>query len=140
MSIETNQGECRPLSRRQFFSRAGLSALAGTYLTGCGSTAPDADAPLPPMPAASDEWNHVREQFALSPDVIHLSALYVAAHPKPVRDAIEEYRRKLDAEPVDYLNGQNRRRQQQAREAAARYLSVDAREIYCARGKVRLFS
>jgi isopenicillin-N epimerase len=70
----------------------------------------------------------VLEQFALSPDYIHLSALYIASHPKPVRDAIEEYRR-LDVEPVAYLNQQNLRRQQQVKGAAARYLSVAAAEI-----------
>lgn len=117
------------INRRQFFNRAGFTALISGSLTACRSRT---DAPLSPHPvnaSQTGEWQDIRAAFALSPDVIHLGALYIASHPKPVRDAIAEYRRQLDAEPVEYLNQQNRRRQREVKQAAARYLSVDADEI-----------
>jgi isopenicillin-N epimerase len=117
------------ISRRQFFSRAGFMAMAGSGMAGSGLVGCDSDTNAPPLQTGSDEWSRVREQFDLSPDYIHLSALYIASHPKPVRDAIEEHRRRLDAEPTVYLNQQNRRRQREVREAAASYLSVAADEI-----------
>lgn len=83
----------------------------------------------PSADTGQDDWEGVRGQFALSPDYAHLSALYIASHPKPVREAIDEYRRNLDAEPVIYLDRENRRRQREARQAAARYLGVDADDI-----------
>ena len=75
------------------------------------------------------DWQWVREQFGLAPDRIHMSALYIASHPRPVRDAIETYRRMLDADPVLYLTDENDERQRDVREAAAGYLGVDADDI-----------
>lgn len=44
---------------------------------------------------------------------------------KPVREAIESYRRELDTHPVLYLNQQNRRRINAVLDAAAGYLGID---------------
>jgi hypothetical protein len=44
-------------------------------------------------------WSVVREQFDLAPEYVHLGLFYLASHPRPVREAIERYRRKLDANP-----------------------------------------
>lgn len=67
----------------------------------------------------------MRALFTLSPDYIHMSALYIASHPKPVRDAIEQYRQELDASPVINLIHHNRRRINEVLSAAAAYLGVD---------------
>lgn len=79
----------------------------------------------PALLEKANDWDAVREQFALSPDVIHMSALYVASHPRAVRDAIERYRQELDMNPVMYLIHQNRRRINDVLSAAADYLGVD---------------
>src|SRR5207247_11408826 len=53
-----------------------------------------------PAPAADlHDWRVVREQFDLDPNFTHLGLFYLASHPRPVRAAIESFRRKLDANP-----------------------------------------
>jgi selenocysteine lyase/cysteine desulfurase len=42
----------------------------------------------------------VRRQFELAPDYIHLALFFLASHPRPVRQAIEQYRAKIDANPL----------------------------------------
>lgn len=52
---------------------------------------------------ASDDlstWEGVRAQFNLNPAYTHLGLFYIASHPRPVRDAIEEYRRMIDSNPL----------------------------------------
>jgi hypothetical protein len=59
----------------------------------------------PPSAQASfDDWNAVRAQFALSDDFIHMSAMLISSHPRPVREAIDEHRRGMDANPIIYLH------------------------------------
>jgi selenocysteine lyase/cysteine desulfurase len=41
----------------------------------------------------------VRAQFDLDPTYTHLGLFFIASHPRPVREAIEAYRRKIDANP-----------------------------------------
>ena len=41
----------------------------------------------------------MREQFDLDPAYIHLGLFFLASHPRPVRDAIERLRRRLDQNP-----------------------------------------
>jgi selenocysteine lyase/cysteine desulfurase len=52
----------------------------------------------PPTPDLST-WENVRAQFALSKEQLHFSTFFIASHPRPVRDAIEAYRKAIDAEP-----------------------------------------
>src|SRR5260370_25670729 len=52
--------------------------------------------------ADSPSWETVRANFNLAPDLIHMAGFFLASHPKPVRDAIEMYRRALDANPIEY--------------------------------------
>ena len=42
----------------------------------------------------------MRGLFNLAPDWIHLASFFLVSHPKPVREAIDEYRRRLDANPM----------------------------------------
>lgn len=115
-----------PVTRRAFIARTMLAALAGAVSAAWGR--PDAAVvPItdPPVRKKPGDWEEVRRQFALSPKYIHMSALFIASHPKPVRDAIENYRRQLDANPVIYLQQENRRLTDRALSAAAQYLGVE---------------
>src|SRR3954463_3919065 len=68
-------------------------------------------------------------QFALSDEFVHMSAMLISSHPKPVREAIEEHRRGMDANPLTYVFQNNRRLQEGARAAAGQYLGVNASDV-----------
>ncbi len=53
------------------------------------------------VPAKRDlrDWLAVRDLFPLAPDWTHLSSFLFVSHPKPVAEAIERFRKKLDADP-----------------------------------------
>jgi selenocysteine lyase/cysteine desulfurase len=107
------------LSRRDLLARAGLAT--GAVALGRVERAESA-------PDLTD-WRSVRAQFALSPNRIHLTSFLLAAHPRPVRAAIERHRRGFDANPVDYLHANEGRLTGEARAAVGRYLGVPAAEI-----------
>ncbi len=46
------------------------------------------------------DWQAVRALFPLAPDWVHLASFLLVSHPKPVAEAIDRFRRKLDADPV----------------------------------------
>ncbi len=81
------------LDRRSFLARAGLTAAAAGVLAQSARSLAD------PTTGAVD-WRAVRAQFDLSPEWINLGTFYLASHPKPVREAIEAYRRQIDANPL----------------------------------------
>lgn len=122
------------LTRRRFLARTGLFLSAGavaspSMLNGAGADSPP---PPPPRPEALREdpgWEDVRRQFALSDDVIHMSAALIASHPAPVREAIDGHRRALDADPVVYLHDNSERLLNAARSAAGDYMGVDGEHI-----------
>lgn len=64
-----------------------------------------------------------RGLFDLDDDYVHLSALLIASHPRPVAEAIERHRRGLDRNPVLYP-ADNRQRLDAVRAAAAAYLGA----------------
>ena len=120
------------LTRRTFLTQASLGVTAGGVAASCDLREPAAaegKSVGQRGSAGADSWEQIREQFALAPGLVHMSALLISSHPKPVRDAIEEHRRALDADPVTYLNAHNRRLQGAARAAAARYLGVETSAI-----------
>ncbi len=84
------------MDRRRFLVGTGLT-VAGMALTFRSV----AEAQSAPTAAANDlgNWQKVRAQFGLSPSYIHLSAFFLASHPRPVREAIENYRHLLDENP-----------------------------------------
>jgi selenocysteine lyase/cysteine desulfurase len=75
------------------------------------------------------EWDQVRSQFNLARDQIDVSALFIASHPRPVRDAIERYRSELDASPTSYLRERLNGHENAVLEAAAEYLGAKPAEI-----------
>jgi selenocysteine lyase/cysteine desulfurase len=110
------------IGRRDLLVRTGL-LLAGAAV-----------ASIEPSPAgrlalAADDRDGVRDQFALSRDVIHMGGLYLASHPAAVRDAIETHRRGLDEDPVGYLQGSGHGLELAVLRAAASYLDAGATDI-----------
>jgi selenocysteine lyase/cysteine desulfurase len=107
------------LSRRELVARAGVGALAiALGRPELADAAPDLR-----------NWSAVRAQFALDPTRIHLASFLLAAHPRPVRDAIERHRRGLDRDAVTYLETRGNGLTGEARAAAARFLGVPADEV-----------
>src|SRR4051794_19914760 len=118
------------LARRDLLARTGAALAAGTIATSPGwHQAVAQTAPQPLDGVSLSTWDGVRAQFALSDEYIHLSAMLIASHPKPVRDAIEAHRRAMDASPLTYLFQNNRPLQDSARAAAGQYLGVSSSDI-----------
>ena len=83
------------VTRRNFLVGSSLSAAAGA-LTPLLAEAKETKMAAP---ARYDDWASVRREFDLAPDYTHLGLFYLTSHPRPVREAIEKYRRQLDANP-----------------------------------------
>jgi selenocysteine lyase/cysteine desulfurase len=108
------------LTRRGLLAQAGLAAGA----LALGRTPELAEA----APELRD-WGSVRSQFALESGRVHLTSFLLATHPRPVADAIEAHRRRLDTNPVEYLHGPGGGLSSAAREAAGRFLGAPASEV-----------
>ncbi len=110
--------------RRRSLLTAGLAS--GAALAGC--TAADPAATRASARFDPDDWDSVRAQFPLDPDVIQLAAFVLAAHPKPVRDAIDAHRAGLDRDTEHYVQ-QHGDEEDETRKAAAHYLDTDPGSI-----------
>jgi selenocysteine lyase/cysteine desulfurase len=106
-------------------------AVAG--LAGCrdddgessaSTAAANGGAPLDP-----DDWNSVRTQFTLDPDVLHFAAFVLAAHPRPVADAIARHRAALDDDTHAYLVEHQAELDAAVPAAAAEYLGASPGDI-----------
>jgi len=80
-------------------------------------------------PTTQPNWEEVRSNFNLAPGLIHMSGFFLASHPKPVRDAIEEYRRAFDANPIEYWFANVQKAEANVVAAAGHYLGVDPADI-----------
>jgi len=107
------------LTRRSLLARAG-------FVT--GAVALGKSGAIEAKPDLTD-WRAVRAQFALSPSRVHLTSFLLAAHPRPVREAIDRHRRRLDASPVDYLHENEARLTADVRAGAGRFLGVSPSEV-----------
>jgi selenocysteine lyase/cysteine desulfurase len=125
------------LSRRAFLSRSGAAAggLALGGVAACQSGDEGADRRGGGEGAAGGtafdpgDWASVRGQFPLTPDIRHFAAFVLAAHPRPVADAIERHRIGLDEDTHGYLEEHQGENELAARDAAAEYLEADPGEI-----------
>jgi selenocysteine lyase/cysteine desulfurase len=92
------------LNRRQLLASltAGLTWGAAGCRDGVKTHAGGAQlGPKPIRQANGDvDWQAVRDLFPLAGDWTHLASFLFVSHPKPVTEAIEHFRRKLDADPV----------------------------------------
>ena len=93
------------LNRRELL--ASLAASAALTAVGCGSGESRESTATPPeqakpvrTPNGDVDWRAVRDLFPLRKDWIHLASYLLVSHPKPVADAIEQFRQKIDADPV----------------------------------------
>lgn len=75
------------MDRRDFLAGAGLLAVAPT-----ASSA-----------ARGVDWGAVRHEFRLDPALTNLGLFYLASNPREVRDAVEEFRRRLDSNSHDLM-------------------------------------
>jgi selenocysteine lyase/cysteine desulfurase len=118
------------ISRRSFLTSAGLSIAA---------TAVHADAlkdehASPSFDFSSSNWKEIRNQFELDRNYIHLATFFLASHPKPVRDAIEKYRREIDRNPFLFVEhslfeSEFENLPLKVKKAAAEYLGAKPEEI-----------
>jgi isopenicillin-N epimerase len=87
-----------PLDRRRLLTSltAGLAWNAANRPTLAATTPGSAVR----RPDGSVDWLAVRGLFPLATDKIHLSSFLFVSHPAPVNEAIERFRKKLDADPT----------------------------------------
>ncbi len=110
------------VDRRRFLLRTGMS-VGAVLLAGR----------LPQMalavPGLSEDWQTVRAQFSLDPELIHLAAFFLASHPASVRQAIERHRAGFDADPIGYWSEHEQKQEAIVLRAAADYLGAEPVEI-----------
>src|SRR5216683_6531404 len=112
--------------RRDFLVRTGQTigavALASALRTAEALTSKQTS-------SDSASWEEVRGNFNLEPGLVHMAGFFLASHPKPVRDAIEMYRRALDANPIEYWFANITKSEAAVAATAAHYLGVDPADI-----------
>ena len=108
--------------RREFLQ---MSALAAAFAPLVLPAKAQEEVAAPP----AGDWAAIRGQFRLAPDFIHMSAMLLASHPEPVRQAIERHRNALDERTVAYIEQNNDKLQARARAAAGDYLGIDGSHI-----------
>ncbi|MBS0156264.1 MAG: aminotransferase class V-fold PLP-dependent enzyme [Nitrospira sp.] len=111
------------IGRRGFLVRTGL-ALGAAVLAGAHS-----HTHAEPPQRKLDNWDEVRAQFPLSPQLIHLAAFFLASHPTPVREAIKRHRAGLDADPIGYWVEHEEKQDAKVLQAAAEYLGGHPTDI-----------
>jgi isopenicillin-N epimerase len=117
-----------PISRRGFLVSSSLSLAAGALAPFQAQAKPK----LARVKKTYRDWQAVRREFQLDRDFIHLGLFYLTAHPRPVREAIEEYRERLDANPfltVEMLEGKESNLPLKTCAAIAKYTGASAQDI-----------
>jgi isopenicillin-N epimerase len=114
------------ISRKDFLLYTGAALTAGglASVTGCRETTVNSRPALD-----QDGWQRIRGEFELDPNWIHLTGLLVVSHPRPVREAIEEYRAELDRNPAVYLEENRSDFETDVRRTVADYLGAQPEEI-----------
>lgn len=114
------------MDRRKFLYNSGF-AIGATF------TLPSMSCAAPPDEATQnysfEDWPGIRKQFMLSPNRIHMAQMLLASHPAPVRNAIDEHRKRFDENPAEYWEENFVEMEARVAEAAARYMKVSADEI-----------
>jgi selenocysteine lyase/cysteine desulfurase len=141
ITLRTVEQEAAMVDRRAFLVGG---VLAGAGLAGCtddsanrrggdsaGPTGDHGNGPATSPATATDlqDWAQVRGLFDLDPRIRHFAAFTLAAHPRPVREAIEAHRRGLDVDTHGYLAANQAARERVVREAAAGHLGAGVDEV-----------
>ncbi|BAQ75881.1 aminotransferase, class V [Pseudomonas sp. Os17] len=116
--------------RRTFLKQAGI--LAAGLPLGAGALAASGTSTSAPSPAPKDPWAQLRLLFDQDPDSIHFSNFLVTSHPRPVREAIERHRAKIDRNPglaMDWDLQEPWKREAEVRRWAGRYLQAKPGQI-----------
>ncbi|HEY7531523.1 MAG TPA: aminotransferase class V-fold PLP-dependent enzyme [Nitrospiraceae bacterium] len=115
------------IDRRDFLTRTSL--LLGASVLSSPLSLLHTPASATTAPANLDTWESVRNQFPLSPELIHMAGFFLASHPVSVGEAIERHRQGLDKDPIGYWFDQEEKQEMVVLRAAAEYLEVDPEEI-----------
>jgi selenocysteine lyase/cysteine desulfurase len=114
--------------RRTFLKQAGL--LAASLPLGVPVLAAE---PTPSFSVKQGEkWPQLRSLFELDYSLAHFSNFLITSHPRPVREAIAQFRAELDRNPaaaVDYESEAIWKHEDNARNWAANYLAVKPAQI-----------
>jgi selenocysteine lyase/cysteine desulfurase len=120
------------LRRRTVLTACSAGAAVGVAgLVAAIATGRDASDPTPAGTAAFDphDWASVKAQFLDATGYARFAAFVFSAHPAPVRAAVQAHRAGLDADPLNYLRGNEERLDAAVAQAAAAYLQRPAEEI-----------
>jgi len=117
-----------PVDRRRFILTAGLSVAGGALAPAATLAKRGAASSAGPVGAAHD-WAWVRDQFPASRDIAHFASFYIVSHPRPVSEAIETLRRKIDENPFEVVEHGLFTRPDEVRRAAAEYLGGQPAEV-----------
>ena len=113
------------MHRRNFLIRAGQTLSAAALASAFERAHALSALPNP----ESQDWESVRALFNVDPQIIQMSAFFLASHPKPVRDMIEEHRRALDANAIDYIYANDEKCEAAVCAAAAHYMEVEPGDV-----------
>lgn len=113
------------IGRRGFLVRTGLALSAAVLASAASRTMANQQ----PSPYRFTNWEDLRTQFPLSPQLIHLAAFFLASHPTPVRQAIERHRAGLDADPIGYWFEHEEKQEARVLQAVAEYLGASPTDI-----------
>ena len=117
------------LSRRAFIAGTGAAAATVAACSSNGERAEaDPEATKKPPPFDPGDWDSVRAQFDLDDKVHHFAGFVLGSHPRPVREAIAEYRKALDRNTEAALT-KYAERDAEVAAAAAEYLGVAPAEV-----------
>ena len=74
-------------------------------------------------------WDDFRSEFNMSKHEIHIAQLYLTAHAKRIQTVIDDYRAKLDNNPLTFTRKHHGPNNRKVAEAAAAYLQTSSGEI-----------
>lgn len=120
---------CRGAASEPAESFRDKTLAAGSKPEGPGPTPSPTPSPVGAEHRAGDRWDEVRAQFDLDPEYAHFGGFLLASHPRPVREAIEGYRRQLDRNPVMTIEALMPERTVAVRAAAAKFLGARDDEV-----------
>lgn len=119
------------IGRRTLLAGSALVIAGGAVAAVAGCTDEGTASAASPSPTTPDDlanWDAVREEFALDPQLAHFAAYILATHPAPVRAAIERWREALDNDPATVVH-EAYSHDEAVRAAASRYLRARPAEI-----------
>ncbi|WP_249696070.1 aminotransferase class V-fold PLP-dependent enzyme [Stappia sp. WLB 29] len=80
-------------------------------------------------PSSLEDWEAVRDLFELTRDKVHMSAMLLSSHPRPVAQAIARHRAGLDRDTVAYLEAHMEELTEASRRAAGTYLDIHSSHV-----------